>query len=171
MNYLKTVNDFIQVSDTGQVFSHGKLIRGEITRNGYVRIHVSHRTVQHKFLVHRLVAEAFIPNPMNLPQVNHKDGNKQNNSVENLEWCSASENQKHAYKTGLKSANGEKNGQCKLSEKDVIEIRKVYVKGKHSEFNSYGLARKYGVNPKTIQDIVNGKLWRGVTDDLFEETE
>lgn len=162
MDCLKWVNDFLQVSETGQVFSHGKFIRGEVTRNGYVRVHVQHCGIRQHFLVHRLVAEAFIPNPLNLPQVNHKDGNKLNNSVENLEWCSASENQKHAYRTGLKSADGEKNGQSKLSEKDVIEIRRTYVKGKHSEFNSYGLAKKYGVNPKTIQDIVNGKLWKDV---------
>lgn len=162
MNCLKCVNDFIQVSETGQVFSHGKLIHGEVTRNGYVRIHVSNRNVQYKFLVHRLVAEAFIPNPLCLPQVNHKDGNKLNNSVENLEWCSSSENQKHAYRTGLKNANGEKNGHSKLSEKDVIEIRKVYVKGKHSDFNSRGLARKYGVNPKTILDVVNYRNWKDI---------
>lgn len=160
MSCLKNVNDFLQVSETGQVFSHGKAIRGEVTRNGYIRIHVSHHGVQYKFLVHRLVAEAFIPNPDNLPQVNHKDGNKQNNSVENLEWCSASDNQKHAYRMGLKSAVGEKNGQSKLSEKDVIEIRTLYVKGKHTEHNSRGLAKKYGVDPKTILDIVNGKLWK-----------
>ena len=172
MNYSKWVNfnSFIQISKNGEIKSHGKIIKGEICKNGYKRIHVSNNGVQYKFLVHRLVAETFIPNPNNLPCVNHKDGNKLNNSVENLEWVSYSENQIHAYKMGLKSADGVKNGQHKLTEKDVLYIRKHYVKGKHCENNSYGLANKFGVSAKTIQQIVNGVTWK-IADKLFEEEE
>ena len=153
-------NSFIEVSENGEIKSHGKPINGEICKNGYKRIHVSHEGKSYKFLVHRLVAAAFIPNPDNLPCVNHKDGNKQNNSVSNLEWVTYSENQKHAYETGLKSANGTKNGQHKLTEKDVAEIREHYVRGKHGENNSYGLAKKYGVSPKAIMQIINGVTWK-----------
>ena len=149
-------NDFIEVSNFGEVKSHGKIIKGEITSGGYCRVHISHKGVQYKFLVHRLVAEAFILNPKRLPEVNHIDGNKQNNSVDNLEWCTRSQNTSHAFKTGLRNYNGCKNPHSKLTQSDVETIRGIYVRGKHCENNSYGLAKRYNVSPKTIQNVVNG---------------
>ena len=151
------INDFIEVSNFGEVKSHGKIIKGEITSGGYCRVHISHKGVQYKFLVHRLVAEAFILNPNRLPEVNHIDGNKQNNSVDNLEWCTRSQNTSHAFKTGLRNYNGCKNPHSKLTQSDVETIRRIYVRGKHCENNSYGLAKRYNVSPKTIQNVVNGK--------------
>ena len=69
----------------------------------YYRVSLTNNNHERKyFSIHRLVAEAFLPNPDNLPQVNHKDGNKTNNKVENLEWCSRSYNLQHAYDNGLK---------------------------------------------------------------------
>ena len=155
----KKVDGFLEVSTLGRVKSHGKPIKGEITKGGYHRINVSHEGKRAKYLVHRLVAEAFIPNPDNLPVVNHIDGNKLNNNVDNLEFVSYGGNLAHAYKTGLRSCDGELNNMHKLTETEVLEIRRNYVKGKHSENNSRGLANKYGVNPKTILNIVNGRSW------------
>lgn len=163
MNCLKSwkpFNDFIDVSSDGDVKSRGKMLKGEICRNGYKRIHVSKNGIHYKYLVHRLVAETFVPNPFNLPVVNHIDGNKQNNSVANLEWCTYSDNLKHAFKTGLRSCDGKNNNRHKLTNVDVQEIRRSYIKGKHGALNATGLAKKYGVNPKTILDIVNNKTWR-----------
>ncbi len=158
----KRFNDFLEVSNRGDVMSHGKLIKGEICKTGYRRIHVSDRGVSYKHNVHRLVAETFIPNPNNLPCVNHIDGDKLNNNVENLEWCTFSENLRHAYRIGLRSSEGVLNTQHKLTEDDVKAIRKAYVKGKHGENNSYGLAKKYNVCSRTILDIVKGKTWKCV---------
>lgn len=70
--------------------------------NGYKQISIMVKGKRYVRYIHRLVAECFLPNPNNLPQVNHIDGNKANNSVSNLEWISISENHKHAYRTGLK---------------------------------------------------------------------
>lgn len=70
--------------------------------SGYLKVGLSVDGIHKYYLVHRLVAQAFIPNPNNLPQVNHIDGNKLNNHVDNLEWVSSYENQQHAVKNGLR---------------------------------------------------------------------
>ncbi len=77
------------------------LLRQAKDKKGYLRCALSKCSRLSTFKVHRLVATAFIPNPNNLPQINHIDGDKSNNKVNNLEWCDNSYNQKHAYSTGL----------------------------------------------------------------------
>ena len=96
-------------------------------RNGYV-YQMLYKNGKEKLLrVHRLVAMAFLPNPNNLPQVNHKDGNKQNNSVDNLEWCEQSDNMKHAYKNGLQTPSENQRKAIintnKLKQKKVCQIK------------------------------------------------
>lgn len=158
-------NDYIMVCENGEVKSHNRFVKGGIINSGYKRINTSHRGVNHKYLIHRLVAETFIPNPNNLPCVNHKDGDKLNNNVNNLEWCTYGENLSHAYKTGLRDCKGIKNPVSKLTAEQVLEIRKLYIKGKHCENNSYGLAKKYGVSEKCILNIIHNKSY---TEALFE---
>ena len=91
------------------VVKKGKQLKPETCRNGYKRVLLISRENKrcHK-LVHRLVAEAFIPNDLNLPQVNHIDGDKSNNHYSNLEWCTQQENNVHALKTGLRT--GKRSG-------------------------------------------------------------
>ena len=85
-----------------------KNLRLVYDKNKYLIVCLSNKNRHKNYKVHRLVAEAFMPNPENNPEVNHKDGNKQNNTVGNLEWVTSKENQIHAYKTGLqKSKYGE----------------------------------------------------------------
>ena len=73
--------------------------------------------------IHRLVAETFIPNPKNKPNINHKNAVRGDNRVENLEWCTQSENVKHSYAIGTMNRTGSKNNQAKLREKDIPIIR------------------------------------------------
>ena len=76
--------------------------------NGYLRCDMNIDGAPKSYLVHRLVANAFIPNPENKPFVNHIDGNKHNNSANNLEWCTKSENEKHAWAIDLKKGRSHK---------------------------------------------------------------
>lgn len=162
------INDYISVDTEGNIYSRGKLLTQRIDGNSqYLRVKVSINGKRKKYLVHRLVAMAFIPNPNNYKCVNHKDGNKLNNNVSNLEWCSYSYNLKHAYNTNLrKIPKGVTNPASKLTMEQVKEIRNNYVKGKHSEFNTYGLAKRYNVSPSCILKIVKDITY---TDKLFEE--
>ena len=86
--------------NTNNQYNKG-LIKKPNIHHGYCRMQLISDGVKKWFFVHRLVAEEFIPNPNNLPQVNHIDGNKQNNNVNNLEWCSSQENINHALKNNL----------------------------------------------------------------------
>ena len=94
-----------EIYDTGEVFNTitGKRLEGSIRLNGYKEYRLSKNNQKQGFYAHRLVAEHFIPNPENLPIINHKDGDKLNNCVDNLEWVSYSENSEHAYKNNLVS--------------------------------------------------------------------
>jgi len=96
------------ITKDGRIFSlEYKFFMGVTLNRGYSTVSLSNYKgkIRANLRVHRLVAEAFIPNPENLSEVNHKDGVKTNNNVENLEWISKSNNQKHACKTGLKKAS------------------------------------------------------------------
>lgn len=93
-----------------------KILNPSISSKGYMKVTLSNDKNK-IFSVHRLVAQAFLPNPDNLPQVNHIDGNKQNNKVDNLEWCTNKENQEHAIKNGLKNIE-------KIT-KRIVEFNKI----------------------------------------------
>lgn len=135
------------------------------TRNGYLRVSVSDSEGKRKsYYVHRLVAMLFIPKPEGKDFINHIDGNKQNNSSDNLEWVTRSENERHAWRIGLKNKNnqgvrGEKHGMHKLTQAQVD-----YIRGMHrpfdDEYGSVALGRRFGVSDQTITDIVHYRTWK-----------
>jgi hypothetical protein len=107
--------------------------------------------------LHRIIANAFIPNPQNKPCVNHKDGNKLNNSIENLEWVTRSENTRHAYKNNL-IPNGENHPKSKLTNSQVIDIYKRVYSGE----TCIKLSKEFNVHPETITNIKFKRMWKNV---------
>lgn len=100
----KSIGDFpnYEVSNLGNVRSIKRnIIMKSVNCGGYCNLGLYNNGIYKRFNIHRLVAQAFIPNPNDYPCVNHIDGNKQNNSVDNLEWCTYSHNSKHAFKNNL----------------------------------------------------------------------
>lgn len=95
----------VRYDHNGQVI-YSRLLKPSMKQRGYLGVVLSKQNSTTNHLVHRLVAIAFLSNPDNLPEVNHIDGDKTNCKVDNLEWCSGSENLHHAYRTGLKHKEG-----------------------------------------------------------------
>lgn len=116
----KDYEGLYEVSNFGRVKSLGngnsnnskeRLLKQYTTRNGYLHVYLSKNGKRKFFLVHRLVAETFLPNPNNLPEVNHKDENKENNRVDNLEWCTREYNNNHGTRN-QRVAKANTNGKC-----------------------------------------------------------
>ena len=123
---------------------------------GYPSVTIQRGDLRKTIYVHRLVAGAFVPNPEGKPEVNHIDGDKSNNHVSNLEWCTRQENIEHAWRTGLSRSPchvGELNPNRTLGRKDVAEIRS------RASDSSSELAAEFGVSASRIQAIWRGEGW------------
>lgn len=151
----------VEIMKTGVKRKRKETIRKATeTEKGYLIVNLGGRNSGGNYRVHRLVAEAFISNKKELPEVNHIDLNKKNNSVENLEWVSRVENVRHAIGHGKKGGGkGQKNFNVKLNEKKVIKIREM-LKNKNIQIKE--IALKMGVSPSSIQAIKRGKSWAWV---------
>ena len=168
---------FYKVSSKGKIISvarykknHSKLQsveEKEISqylnpKNGYVYVYLCKNGEYKNKRLHRVVAEAFLPNEEGYKQINHKDGVRSNNSVDNLEWCDKSYNMKHAIALGLKKdgfKKGSENISAKLSDEDVEWIRSHY-KYRDKEFGISKIAKKFNVHRATIGRIINNHSWK-----------
>lgn len=139
----------------------GGVLKSTINAEGYwwvpLRGHIN-RKKQRSYSIHRLLALVFIPNPENKPCINHLNSVRTDNRLENLEWCTFSENNSHAHKFGnQKKFVGEKHSQSVLTDKQVLEIRQQYKK-------QYGagilFAKKYNISRANLSAIVNNKVWK-----------
>lgn len=159
---IRTVKEFPKyaVSEDGRVFSKNYNHCGymkELTpckdRKGYLQVHLWQNGRGHSKTVHRLVAKAFIPNPGNLPEINHKNGIKTDNTVSNLEWCSSSDNLLHSYRVlGRKHRFGKDN----LCSKIILQIKEDKIVA--TFYGANDAFRKTGIYFSDIHKCCKGKL-------------
>lgn len=154
-------NEIYQASNLGRIRSvrhydklnrlwEGKILTPQLDgRKNYLHVSLHHKPCQ----VHQLIAKTFIDNPNNYKEVNHKDENKQNNNVSNLEWCSRSYNNTYGSKSNSKK--GENHHNCKLTKEQVIEIRNKYKNG----IKQLALAESYGISKSQISSLITGRTW------------
>ena len=169
---IKHYEGLYKVSDNGEIWSYpktwksnnggtnnhnGKKLKGGLASTGYYQVSLTTDKQSKNYYIHRLVAETFIANPENHPFINHKDGNKINNNISNLEWCTPQENETHALKTGLKPS-GENHGWAKLKEIDIVQIFKLSKEGK----SQTEIANIYNIKQATISCILKRKTWKKV---------
>lgn len=162
---------YVVYSD-GRIFSkpkernyavNGLFLKFTVSRKGYakVKLYPERKTLS----VHRMVAITFLDNPNNYEQINHKDGNKLNNNVDNLEWCSNDQNREHAILTKLLTNDmrprGSDHKRAKITEQDVRDIRDRCIKG-HPVHGAAAIGRQYGLDTSTVCDIVNRIKWQHV---------
>lgn len=140
-----------------QRIHRGQLLRPVTRKDGYMRLFLRKKRKMKSKYVHRLVAEAFIPNPENKPQINHKNGIKADCKVGNLEWATSFENNLHALKTGLRmSTKGEAHPRAIINNFQARVIKKTNSK----ELGTNYLASIFGISPSTISCIRYGHSWK-----------
>lgn len=153
----KFVADGYEVSTDGQVRSWKsgapRILKPAIA-NGYPRVSLSIDGESKFYYIHRLVAGIFLPNLENKPCVNHLNGVKTDNRVENLEWCTYAENNRHAHDTGL-AAQGELHAKAKLTNDQIVHIRT-----NSDDLSTYALAKQFNVSQPTISNVQIGKTYR-----------
>jgi hypothetical protein len=161
MEIWKKVNEFYQVSNLGRIISHKfskeKILKPGKHSGGYQRIDMRYDGKTHRFLIHRIVAQAFIPNPLNKPEVNHLNGNKQDNNDWNLIWSTSKENTIHSINILGNSKSGEKHPLHMLTRIQINEIRKKYATGNYSYKQ---LGKEYSVTYRHIGQIIRLERWK-----------
>jgi hypothetical protein len=129
-----------------------------ISSTGYYMISISTNNKSKPYRVHRLLAENFITKVAGKNCINHKDGNKLNNSLDNLEWCNHLENMKHAFNSNLANNTGINNGMAKIND-DIAKQIKIMLKEKVSQQK---IADKFNISRSLVLGINVGRLWKHV---------
>lgn len=131
-----------------------KILSQNFNKDKYLTVHLCKNGIAKRLMVHQIVCMAFHKNPKNKPESNHKNGIKTDNRSVNVEWATSSENQIHAFKTGLQvSKKGIDHPQARLSEENILDIR-------NSNKPRKTLAEIYKINLRTVFYIRSGKYWK-----------
>lgn len=150
--------------DDGTIYSakSNKILSPQLDKNGYEKVQMmSDDGKRHRYSVHRLILENFNPvEGMENLQVNHIDGDKRNNKLNNLEWVTCQENISHAINNNLRAKI---NGASKLT---IEQVREIFIRSNNGESN-ITLGKEFGVHPDQIGRIKNRKSWKDVTKDLI----
>ena len=170
---IKGYEGHYQVSDLGRVKSLSRVVKSRVgvfgtkkeiilktfkNGDGYLKYKLCINGKEKSVISHRLVANEFLENPFNKPQVNHKNGIKDDNRVDNLEWVTSSENVIHSLANNLKiPQKGSEHGMSKLTEKEVLEIRAI---GRTKTLKEVG--KMYNVDMSLISLILLNKIWNHV---------
>jgi len=153
---VRSLDAFVNHKSGGKSFKKGIVLKQFKTPKGYMAVTLACDSVQKTMLVHRVVAESFIDNPYNKPQINHINCIKNDNRVENLEWCTNQENLIHKMENGLcNCVRGESHHLAKLNVEMVEEIRIRLSKGESGK----SICKDYNVSNVTIYNIKKGKIW------------
>lgn len=134
-------------------------IREGVAFNGYSNVMLTKNGKQHSLFAHRVIAIAFIPNPKNKRCINHKNGVKTDNRIDNLEWVTHSENSRHSFANGLQlPKRGIENHNSKITDIDVLKIRKRYLLGE----SSYKIWKTLDMSYTNVKDIIAKRTWSHV---------
>jgi len=165
----KTICNFNQytISDKGEIKSYkrnkeGYIMKKQEDKDGYFKVSLYKEGKYTRMFIHRLVMMTFNPvKKMEKLQVNHLDGDKKNNDINNLEWCTHKENIKHAINMGLKnSSKGVNNFNVKLTKEDVKKVVKLR---ENFGMTHLEIANKFNMSRRAIGNILNGVTWSHVT--------
>jgi hypothetical protein len=153
------------VSEDGFVYSKAKSkdgsfkkMTGVLDTSTYYRVNITTNSGKvNKYLVHRLVAITYLPNQEDLPEVNHKDGDKLNNCISNLEWVTRSQNIQHSFDTGLNTSIGERNGRSEITEEKAKLIKSMVGEKSLAE-----ISRVTNTKYNIVSKISRGVTWKHV---------
>lgn len=156
---MKQIYDGYYITENSEVFNkYGKKLSPVNNGKGYLILNININGSRKCKAIHRMMAEAFIPNPENLPEVNHKDANRQNNSIANLEWVTHGQNIRHSYDMQNRTSKGSNNANCKIDESIVIEICKHLATGLKAS-----AVRDLGYSYSLVRKIKNKQNWMHIS--------